>query len=178
MGKGQYKGSTSSKYKKGQILISTDEPDDVINVSKGKKDRQRITMLELAVDKDINETLRELGAVNMSIKDIAVIIGMPRKNLQDKIDKGERDFNDGVMSEERLMYINYMLGLKSLEAETVVNNLRFKNPDKLLASINPEKYSDTMLEKYTIPVIELNFGDNPLNSDIEDVEEIENDNKE
>lgn len=172
MAKSKYRGQDN---KRGESLLSSEELDEeILSSKKDVNDKRKITLLELADGKDINETLKDLGSKNLSIKDVAIIAGISPKRLQSMFDKGEKDFEDDVVSTERLMYQNYMLGLKSLECATVVDNLRFKNPDKLLASINPEKYSDSMVEKFALPIIEINVGDRPVSIGLDDSEEIEN----
>lgn len=174
MAKNKYYNGNSKRVK---LLEQEEEEIDVFGSKREREDKKKITILELALNKDVNEVLKDLGSKNFSIKDIAIFIGMSPRRLQKLIDKGESDFNEDIVSEERMMYMNYMLGLKSLEAQTVTENLRFKNPDKLLAAINPEKYSDSMQDKYEVSKIEINFGDKTFSlddldtSDIEDSEE-------
>lgn len=135
---------------------------------KQREDKKQIILLEEVSGKNINELLTEFGAANFSIRDIAILANISPKRLQEQIDKGEADFNHNRFTEERIMFQSYMLGLKSLEKQVVVENLRFKNPDKLLAVINPEKYSDAMVDKFDIPVINISFGPKKDNEDEEE----------
>lgn len=137
---------------------------------KDREDKKKIMILENVSGKPINELLVEYGSANMSIRDIAVLANISPIRLQKQIEQGESDFDNDIISEERMMFQSYLLGLKSLEKQVVVENLRFKNPDKLLASINPEKYSDSMQDKLYIPEIKISFGDKDVVED-EEVEE-------
>lgn len=122
------------------------------------KEKKKIISLESAVGKDICEVLQELGSLNMQIKDIAVLIGIPYKKLKEMMEKGEKDFEDNLFSEERQMYVAYRYGKKSLEATAVISMIK-KSPDKLLESVNPEVYSDKVSDKYEMPTININISD-------------------
>lgn len=122
------------------------------------KEKKRIISLENATGKNVCEVLQELGSLNMQLKDIAVLIGIPQKKLKEMMEKGERDFEEDLYSEERQMYVAYKYGIKSLEA-TAVLSLMNKHPDKLLEAVNPEVYSDKISDKYEMPTININISD-------------------
>ncbi len=122
------------------------------------KEKKRIYSLENAVGRDICEVLKEMGSLNIQLKDIAVLIGMPTKKLKEMMDKGEKDFEEDLYSEERNMYVAYKYGVKSLEATTVLSLMK-KHPDKLLETVNPEVYSDKISDRYEMPVININVSD-------------------
>ena len=122
------------------------------------KEKKRIYSLENAVGRDICEVLKEMGSLNIQLKDIAVLIGIPTKKLKDMMDKGEKDFEEDLYSEERDMYVAYKYGVKSLEATTVLSLMK-KHPDKLLETVNPEVYSDKIADRYEMPVININVSD-------------------
>ena len=122
------------------------------------KEKRKIISLEKAVNKDICSVLEELGSLNIQLKDIAVLIGIPTKKLKEMMEKGEKDFEDNLYSEERQMYVAYKYGLKSLEATAVISMIK-KSPDKLLETVNPEVYSDKVGDKFEIPTININISD-------------------
>lgn len=122
------------------------------------KEKRKILMLENAVNKNICEVLQEFGSLNLQLKDVAVLIGIPHKKLKEMLEKGEKDFEENLLTEERQMYVAYKYGVKSLEATAVISLLN-KHPDKLLEAVNPEVYSDKISDKYEMPNITINISD-------------------
>lgn len=122
------------------------------------KEKKKILSLENAVGKNICEVLQELGSFNIQLRDIAVLVGVPYKKLKEMMEKGEKDFEEDLLTEERQMYVAYRYGLKSLEATAVISLIK-KSPDKLLESVNPEVYSDKVSDKYEMPTININISD-------------------
>lgn len=122
------------------------------------KEKKKILSLENAVGKNICEVLQELGSFNIQLRDIAVLVGVPYKKLKEMMEKGEKDFEENLLTEERQMYVAYRYGLKSLEATAVISMIK-KSPDKLLESVNPEVYSDKVSDKYEMPTININISD-------------------
>lgn len=122
------------------------------------KERKKIISLEEATGKDICSVLQELGSLNIQLKDIAVLLGIPYKKMKEMMEKGEKDFEDDLYTEERQMYIAYRYGLKSLEATAVISMIK-KSPDKLLETVNPEIYSDKVSDRYELPSITINVCD-------------------
>lgn len=153
MAKGSAKKGTSAR----DNFISEQSIDTYV-ANNYIKERKKVLSLERAVNKNICEVLQELGALNLQLKDIAVLIGIPAKKLKEMMDKGEKDFEEDLYSEEREMYVAYKYGVKSLEA-TAVLSLMHKHPDKLLETVNPEVYSDKVADKYEMPVININVSD-------------------
>lgn len=122
------------------------------------KEKKKILSLENAVGKNICNVLQELGSFNIQLRDVAVLIGIPYKKMKEMMEKGEKDFEEDLYSEERDMYVAYRYGVKSLEATAVISMIH-KSPDKLLASVNPEVYSDKVSDKYEMPTININVSD-------------------
>lgn len=151
------KGSTKKRTSARDNFISEQSIDTYV-ANNYIKEKRRILILENAVNKNICEVLQELGSLNMQLKDIAVLIGIPQKKLKEMLEKGERDFEDNLLSEERQMYVAYKYGIKSLEATAVISLLN-KHPDKLLETVNPEVYSDKIGDKYEMPTININISD-------------------
>lgn len=151
------KGSTKKRTSARDNFISEQSIDTYV-ANNYIKEKKRIISLENATGKNVCEVLQELGSLNMQLKDIAVLIGIPQKKLKEMMEKGERDFEEDLYSEERQMYVAYKYGIKSLEA-TAVLSLMNKHPDKLLEAVNPEVYSDKIGDKYEMPNITINVSD-------------------
>ena len=151
------KGSTKKRTSARDNFISEQSIDTYV-ANNYIKEKRRIISLENATGKNMCEVLQELGSLNMQLKDIAVLIGIPQKKLKEMMEKGERDFEEDLYSEERQMYVAYKYGIKSLEA-TAVLSLMNKHPDKLLEAVNPEVYSDKIGDKYEMPNITINVSD-------------------
>lgn len=151
------KGSTKKRTSARDNFISEQSIDTYV-ANNYIKEKRRIISLENATGKNVCEVLQELGSLNMQLKDIAVLIGIPQKKLKEMMEKGERDFEEDLYSEERQMYVAYKYGIKSLEA-TAVLSLMNKHPDKLLEAVNPEVYSDKIGDKYEMPNITINVSD-------------------
>jgi hypothetical protein len=151
------KGSTKKRTSARDNFISEQSIDTYV-ANNYIKEKKRIISLENATGKNVCEVLQELGSLNMQLKDIAVLIGIPQKKLKEMMEKGERDFEEDLYSEERQMYVAYKYGIKSLEA-TAVLSLMNKHPDKLLEAVNPEVYSDKIADKYEMPTININISD-------------------
>lgn len=151
------KGSTKKRTSARDNFISEQSIDTYV-ANNYIKEKKRIISLENATGKNICEVLQELGSLNMQLKDIAVLMGIPQKKLKEMMEKGERDFEEDLYSEERQMYVAYKYGIKSLEA-TAVLSLMNKHPDKLLEAVNPEVYSDKIGDKYEMPNITINVSD-------------------
>lgn len=151
------KGSTKKRTSARDNFISEQSIDTYV-ANNYIKEKKRIISLENATGKNVCEVLQELGSLNMQLKDIAVLIGIPQKKLKEMMEKGERDFEEDLYSEERQMYVAYKYGIKSLEA-TAVLSLMNKHPDKLLEAVNPEVYSDKISDKYEMPTININISD-------------------
>lgn len=151
------KGSTKKRTSARDNFISEQSIDTYV-ANNYIKEKKRIISLENATGKNVCEVLQELGSLNMQLKDIAVLIGIPQKKLKEMMEKGERDFEEDLYSEERQMYVAYKYGIKSLEA-TAVLSLMNKHPDKLLEAVNPEVYSDKISDKYEMPNITINVSD-------------------
>lgn len=152
--------------RRNRILAGETEDEYEHNVTVDKRYKRKIMLLESATDKDIREVLMEFGSYNLSYKAIAGLLNMQTSKFTAMMDKGEKDFNEDIVSEERLMYVAYQYGLKSLESNTVVN-MSAKTPDKLLAILNPDVYSDKITDKYDMPKIVINFGKKDKVEDVE-----------
>jgi hypothetical protein len=129
--------------------------------------REQISQMKLS------DILYDLGMTNMQVKDIANILRIKPIELQAMLDQGKKDLEEGIDSDEREMFVSYQTGLKSLEGHAVIQMMR-KSPDKLLAIINPDVYSDEVKDKYEVPNINIIFGDKEKTN----LEEIENQVKE
>lgn len=147
---------------------------DKHNITVDKRYKRKVMLLEDATGDDIFESLKEFGSYNFTLKDIASLLDIPRTKLQLMMDKGERDFKDDIASDERRMHVAYKYGKLSLESNAVVNMMS-KNPDKLLAILNPDIYSDKITDKYDMPKIVINFG---ANIDEEELVKVEKEEKE
>ena len=162
------KRSITKGIKERNNVIS-DESVDTYVANTYIKEKNGIYELESAIGKNVCQVLREFGQFNIQLKDVASLCGIPTKKLKDMLTKGEEDFENGYLSEEREMFIAYQYGKKSLEGTAVMSLIK-KDPEALLKRLNPEVYSDDIREQVVIPNINLNFGSTEKKVDIEDME--------
>ena len=97
------------------------------------------------------------GENGLSIEDVATLAGMPNKVIREIFSKGEVDFQEGVDSIEAEYYRAFEVGRRMCEVK-LTNSAVKKDPMKMLAVINPVKYSDKVTDKYELPKVIIQFG--------------------
>ena len=149
----------SKKFRKSnQILTEDTSVGNVYDITENVKNIKKLYEMANSIDCDLTDVLIYFGEKGLDIGDIATIAGMPKKKLQEIMDKGENDFELGQKSIEADYYRAYMVGTKVLEVKAV-ENANKKDPLKMLGVINPSKYSDKVTDKYELPSLHLHFGD-------------------
>ena len=149
----------SKEFRKSNKILNDDvSVGNVYNITEQVKNIKKLYEMSNALRSDLTDVLIYWGEKGLDIGDIAVIAGMPKKKLEEIIDKGENDFALGQHSVEAEYYRAYNMGLKMFEIETAKNASK-KDPLKMLGVVNPSKYSDKVTDKYELPSLHLHFGD-------------------
>lgn len=149
----------SRQYKNSnQILTEDTEVGNIYNVTENVKNIKKLYEAANDINFDLTKALMYWGEKGLDIGDIAIIVNMPKKELQRIMDKGENDFALGQHSVEAGYYRAYLTGSKSFEVR-VAENASKREPMKMLAVINPSKYSDKVTDKYELPSLNFYFGD-------------------
>jgi hypothetical protein len=154
------KRNTGKRIKIRDRIISNPEEDIKYVTNRDIREKTKLFKLERATGKEYCEVFEELGSLNMSPEEIAILTKIPKNRIKTWFKKGEDDLDNNIDSQERDMYVSYIYGLKSLEGSTVLSMMQ-KNPDKLLAKLNPDKYSDDVIDKYEIPTINIITSEKP-----------------
>ena len=167
------KGSKSNR-KKFSVLGDDTSVGSVYDITSQIKGIKKLYELAHNVDKDLKDLLIYFGSKGMDYSDIAPLCKMSVKQMNSIMSKGEQDNELGLDSIEKEYWLAYKFGLSMKEMETVDSATR-KCPDKLLAVLNPTRYSDKVTDKYELPQIVFQFGADSINSEkeIEREEEID-----
>lgn len=131
---------------------------NVYNITDNVKNIKKLYEAANDLNCDLTDALIYWGEKGLDIGDIAIIVDIPKTKLQKIMDKGENDFELGQKSIEARYYRAYLTGMKAYEVK-VAENAGKREPMKMLAVINPSKYSDKVTDKYELPSLHLHFGD-------------------
>lgn len=167
-------GRKDSKFHKRDHSILNEDTSvgSVYNITESVKEIKKLYEMSNCLDKDLTDVLLYYGQSGLSIDDIAIISNIPKKTMNDIFDKGREDYELGHRSVQSDYYRAYTIGLKMFEIETSRNASK-RDPMKLLAVINPTKYSDKVTDKYELPTINICFGNK--STTVEESEEDVND---
>lgn len=158
----------SKQYRKSNKILTEDTSvGNIYNITEEVKNIRKLYEAANDINCDLTNALIFWGEKGLDIGDIAVLVNMPKKELQKIMDKGENDFELGQKSVEAGYYRAYLTGTKYFEVQ-VAENAGKRDPIKMLAVINPSKYSDKVTDKYEMPSIHFHFEDKDDGSVIEE----------
>ena len=138
------------------ILTEDTSVGSVYNITENVKNIKKLYEMSRCLDKNLTDILLYFGERGLSPKDIGEVSGISQKTINEIFEKGKHDNDLGLVSVESDYYRAYLIGYKMFEIETAKNASK-KDPMKMLAVINPEKYSDKVTDKYELPTFNISF---------------------
>lgn len=166
---------SSRSHRLGNTILSDNTTvASVYNITENIKNVKKLYEMSNQLNTDLTDLLLYYGEKGLSVEDIGVLANIPKQKILDLMSKGEQDYQLGNKSIYADYYRAYSMGLKMFEIETSKNASR-KDPMKLLAYINPSKYSDKVTDKYDLKGISIIFG---KGKDIEVIDDEESESEE
>ena len=159
---------SSRRYTKSDsVLNDTTNVGSIYNITESVKNIKKLYEMSNLINCNLTDILLYYGEKGLSVEDIGVLANLPKQKIRDIMSRGEQDYELGKNTVEADYDRAYSMGLKLFEIETSKNASK-KDPMKMLAVINPTKYSDKVTDKYELPTINICFGGkNPVIDDEE-----------